>query len=187
MLVRFAERDTARVRSTEMTADGVLDFLDLVERLGVRVWLDGGWAVDACLGEQTRRHGDLDIVVEQPDVETVTGALRAQGWSDVPRDDTRPENFVLGDGAGGEVDFHVIALDEAGDGVYGPPENGERYPAEALSGRGVVAGRRVACISPEWLVRFHSGYEPDEDDWADVKALCDRFGIPVPEDYVRFA
>ncbi len=170
-----------------MTAHDVLDFLDLCERLGVRVWLDGGWAVDACLGERTRRHGDLDVVVEQRDVESVTTALRARGWSDVPRDDTRPENFVLGDGAGREVDFHVIVLDDAGDGIYGPSEKGERYPAAALGGRGVVAGRPVACISPEWLVRFHTGYEPDEDDWADVRALCDRFGIPIPDCYVRFA
>jgi hypothetical protein len=35
-------------------------------------------------------------------------------------------------------------------------------------------------------VRFHTGYDVDEDDWADVSRLCERFGIPVPADYDRF-
>lgn len=37
-------------------------------------------------------------------------------------------------------------------------------------------GRTVDCIMPEWLVRFHTGYEVDATDWADVSALCARFG-----------
>jgi hypothetical protein len=39
--------------------------------------------------------------------------------------------------------------------------------------------RTVDCIAPEWLVRFHTGYQVDATDWADVSALCERFGIPV--------
>jgi hypothetical protein len=48
------------LESPAMTASDVEGFLDLTAVLGVRVWLDGGWAVDACLGEQSRRHEDLD-------------------------------------------------------------------------------------------------------------------------------
>jgi len=36
------------------------------------------------------------------------------------------------------------------------------------------------------LVKFHTGYEVDATDWADVSALCGRFCIPVPREYVRF-
>ena len=97
--------------SPEMTADDVLGFLRLTKSLGVDIWIDGGWAVDACLGEQTRRHADLDIVIAQSDLETVVIELRVRGWKDVPRDDTRPWNFVLGDDRGHEVDFHVVVLD----------------------------------------------------------------------------
>jgi lincosamide nucleotidyltransferase A/C/D/E len=157
-----------------------------MEGRGVRVWLDGGWAVDACLGAQTRRHGDLDIAIESRDVPAAVAALRSRGYGPVPRDDTRAWNFVMGDAGGREVDFHVIVLDEHGDGVYGPVENGERYPAEALTGTGRVGGREVACITPEWLVAFHTGYEVDADDWADVSALCERFGIPIPDEYQPF-
>jgi len=73
-----------------------------------------------------------------------------------------------------------------GRGRYGPPENGESYPAEALAGTGTVAGRTVDCITPEWLVRFHTGYEVDATDWGDVSALWERFAIPVPDEYLRF-
>jgi lincosamide nucleotidyltransferase A/C/D/E len=60
------------------------------------------------------------------------------------------------------------------------------YPAEALSGTGTVDGRTVRCISPNWLVAFHTGYAVDANDWADVSALCERFGIPIPDDYLPF-
>jgi lincosamide nucleotidyltransferase A/C/D/E len=170
----------------EMTAVDVRAFVELMDGLGIRVWLDGGWAVDACLGEQTRRHGDLDIAIEKRDVPAAVAALGDRGFRPVPRDDTRPWNFVLGDDAGRQVDFHVLVFDDHGDGVYGPPENGEVYPAAALTGHGSVDGRGVACLTPECQVRFHTGYEVDADDWADVSALCRRFGIPVPDDYRRF-
>jgi len=38
----------------------------------------------------------------------------------------------------------------------------------------------VKCISPEWMVKFHSGYELDGNDYRDVSALCERFGIALP-------
>jgi lincosamide nucleotidyltransferase A/C/D/E len=175
-----------RVQTPEMAADDVCRVLILLEDRGIRVWLDGGWAVDACLGSQTRRHSDLDIVIEERDVLMAVAALRERGYGPVPRDDTRAWNFVLGDDHRHQVDFHVIVLDEQGHGIYGPPENGESYPAAALTGTGAVNGRTVACITPEWLVKFHTGYDVDATDWADVSALCKRFGIPVPEDYLPF-
>ena len=170
----------------EMTAADVCGLLDLLEARGIRVWLDGGWAVDACLGAQTRRHGDLDVVIEGRDLPAAVAALRGRGYAPVPRGDTRAWNFVLGDQRGRQVDVHVIALDEHGRGVYGPPEDGVCYPAEALAGAGTVDGRAVACITPEWLVAFHTGYPVDATDWADVSALCARFAIPVPDQYLAF-
>jgi lincosamide nucleotidyltransferase A/C/D/E len=152
----------------------------------VGVWLDGGWGVDACLGQQTRQHEDIDVVVEQRHLDAAVKTLRAAGFGDIPRDDTRAWNFVLGDGRGRLVDFHVIVLADDGRGIYGPPENGDSYPAGSLAWTGTLAGRPVRCISPECLVAFHTGYLADENDWADVRALCDRFGIPVPEDYRNF-
>ena len=177
---------TRSVSEPEMTAEDVCDFLGLIDSHGIRIWLEGGWAVDAGLGSQTRRHSDLDIVVEERHLSAVTTALERRGYTLVPRPDTRAWNFVLGDAVGRQIDFHVIVLDERGRGRYGPPGTNDYYPAEALAGRGIVSGRTVACIAPEWLVRFHTGYEIDATDWADVSALCARFGIPVPREYLGF-
>jgi lincosamide nucleotidyltransferase A/C/D/E len=169
-----------------MTADEVCAFLALMEKNRVDVWLDGGWAVDASLGCQTRRHSDVDIVIEERYVADAVSALQVAGYAPVFRPDTRACNFVMGDSAGLQVDFHVIVLDEDGHGIYGPPENGQVYPAEALAGTGTVGGRAVKCTTPEWLVRSHTGYQLDETDWSDVSALCERFGIPIPDEYARF-
>jgi lincosamide nucleotidyltransferase A/C/D/E len=166
-----------------MTAAAVLDFIDLMAARGIRIWLDGGWAVDACLGSQTRSHADLDIVIEARHLDRAVSALRELGYRPAPRDDTRLWNFAMSDSGGSEVDFHVVVLDETGRGIYGPPEDGDSYPAEALAGAGTVEGRAVACITPEYLVKFHTGYAPDENDRADVSALCEKFGIPLPAEY----
>jgi hypothetical protein len=44
----------------------------------------------------------------------------------------------------------------------------------------------VRCIPPVWLVEFHSGYELDDNDWHDVRLLCQRFQIAVPDEYLKF-
>jgi lincosamide nucleotidyltransferase A/C/D/E len=169
--------------SREMTEADLCGFLELVESLGIEIWLDGGWAVDAWLGRQTRPHADVDIVIESGALPTLVGALRASGYDDVPRDDTRPWNFVLGDAGGHEVDFHVIEVAPDGTGVYGPPPAEFVFPADSLTAATELCGRRVRAIPPHRLVEFHTGYEPDDDDRADVLALCDRFGLEVPSLY----
>src|SRR5262245_4085186 len=113
----------------EMTAGDVVAFLGLMQANEVHVWIDGGWAVDACLGAQTRRHADLDIISEERHAAIADQALRRMGYGPVSRDDTRRWNYVLGDGAGHEIDFHVIVLDAGGNGIYGPRQNGDIWPA----------------------------------------------------------
>ncbi|MFJ2781433.1 nucleotidyltransferase domain-containing protein [Kitasatospora sp. NPDC087315] len=38
----------------------IAETVGLARRLGVRVWLRGGWAMDFFLGELTRDHGGMD-------------------------------------------------------------------------------------------------------------------------------
>jgi lincosamide nucleotidyltransferase A/C/D/E len=152
----------------------------LFEADGIRVWVDGGWAGDALLGRQTRPRGDLDLAVQQSDLTRLRSLLETRGYSNKGEENARPWNFVLKDDRGHEVDLHVVVLDEAGNGVLGPVENGDVYPAHALTGTGDIGRRRVSCIAPEDLVAFHSGYELDEDDCRDVLALCGHFGMEVP-------
>ena len=165
----------------QMTADDVVAFVQLCQQNHIDVYIDGGWGVDALLGEQTRVHTDLDIAVQHKDVALLRALLEARGYRDVPRDDTWGCNFVLGDDAGHEVDIHSYTFDAAGDNVFGV-----EYPYESLSGTGSINGYAVKCISPEWMVKFHTGYPLDENDYHDVKLLCRRFGIKIPAEYREF-
>src|SRR5919198_2493494 len=91
---------------TEMSGEAVVELVQLCEQNGIEIIVDGGWGVDALLGEQTRSHADLDIALQHKDVPRLRAQLEARGYKDVPRDDTRDCNFVLGDDQGHEVDFH---------------------------------------------------------------------------------
>ena len=169
-----------------MTSRDVIDLYETLEGLGVEIWIDGGWCVDALLGEQSRSHEDLDIATQQKDVPKLRELLEARGYKDVKVEQARDWNFVLGDEQGREIDVHVIVLDSQGNGVYGPPEKGEMYPAASLTGSGLIEGRRVRCITPEWMVKFHSGYALKDKDFRDVSALCKKFSIDLPPEYTRF-
>ena len=159
----------------DMSGDVVVQLLQLFEQHGIEVVVDGGWGVDALLGEQTRSHGDLDIALPHKDVPKLRALLETRGYRDVPRDDTRDCNFVMGDDQGHEIDFHSYTFD-----AYGKLVFGVEYPFDSLTGAGSIQGYPVKCISAEWLVKFHSGYELDENDYRDVSALCERFGLALP-------
>lgn len=164
-----------------MEAEDVVELVQLLEKNGIDLWLDGGWGVDALLGKQTREHDDLDIVLQEKDLLKLRELLEARGYKDVPRDDTRFENFVLGDSSGNLVDVHAFHFNANGNGIYG--EKGETYPALSLKGRGTINGQPVKCITAEQIVKFHTGYKPDEKDIKDVTALCEKFGIELPGEY----
>ncbi len=106
-----------------MTGADVLHVLDLLAAVGVRVWVDGGWGVDALLGDQTRPHDDLDLALEHRDLARFLRAIGNAGFR-LLRDDG-PFNKVLVDEAGRKIDYHVFDASatrrtEAGVTVYGP-------------------------------------------------------------------
>jgi lincosamide nucleotidyltransferase A/C/D/E len=82
---------------------------------------------------------------------------------------------------GHRVDIHSFTFDASGRCIYGCP-----YPVDSLTGTGVIAGYAVKCISPHWMVKFHSGYTLDADDYRDVNALCTAFGISLPSEFEPF-
>ena len=49
--------------------------LDRLRREAIDVWVEGGWGVDALLGEQTRSHDDLDLGVRMEDVDRICTVL----------------------------------------------------------------------------------------------------------------
>ena len=88
---------------------------------------------------------------------------------------------MLGDEQGHLIDFHSYTFDSNGNFVFGVA-----YPFDSLNGIGLINGFQVKCISPEWMVKFHTGYKLDENDYHDVKLLCQRFALKIPSEYAEF-
>ncbi len=168
-----------------MTVEGVLWFVDLFDRLGITVWLDGGWCVDALLGEQTRPHADLDIMIPAPDAAVLEDALRRAGFGDVHTDDHCAENFVLGHSVRGLIDFHVFELAVDGHGVYRPGVYDWKISADELAGSGSLGGRLVRCLSAEYQVRSHAGYPLQKSDLHDLALIRDRLGVRLHDEQER--
>jgi lincosamide nucleotidyltransferase A/C/D/E len=167
-----------------MDSVDVISFYIELENLGIEIWLDGGWGVDALLGGQTCPHADLDIFIQEKDVSQLRGLLESTGYKEIKLEIARSFNFVLGDDAGREIDIHVYAFDNEGNFTYGTGESKEIFPAAVFGGIGIIEGRTVRCISPEWQVKWHTGYKPHEIDSKDVLALCKKFNIALPEEYI---
>ncbi len=162
-----------------MTISQVHWFLNLFDELGIKVWIDGGWGVDALLGEQTREHQDLDIIISWEDSTILTEALFARGFVDVHTDDRTDRNFVMGHQTHGTIDFHVVELTEDGGAVYRPREIDWIISESELNAVGYIGEREVRCLSADYQVRSHAGYTLQDTDFADMRALQEKFEVAL--------
>ena len=172
-----------RVPSAPMEMEEVVRLLDLFDAVGIEVWVDGGWGVDALLEEQTREHDDLDLVAHLADAQRIVRLLGDEGYEIVAG--RAPKSFVAVTADGRQVDVHPVSFDdERGGGVYLMDDGQEWvYPAAGFDGRGKVAGRAVRCLTPEVQVLVHDGYELREKDFRELRFLHERFGLRLPERY----
>lgn len=164
-----------------MPAEAVLEFVQLLTDHNIEVILDGGWAVDALIGKQTRLHEDLDIAVFHKNVPCIREMLEERGYREIPRDDSRECNFVYGNQEGHLIDIHSCTFDDQGNHIFGVA-----YTLDAFSGSGEIEGHPVRCIPPEILMEYHTGYPLDRNDFHDVSQLSRKFGLKIPEDYQKF-
>jgi lincosamide nucleotidyltransferase A/C/D/E len=51
-----------------------------LSRVDADAWVDGGWGVEALVGQQTRAHSDLDIVVPTEGLSVACAALKGAGF-----------------------------------------------------------------------------------------------------------
>ena len=166
----------------DMTAVEVIAVLELLAAAGTESVVDGGWAVDAVLGRQTRNHGDLDLCLDRDHVDGAIHLLGQRGYT--VTEDGRPTRVELRSrgGLGPQVDIHPLLFDLDGNGIQ-DLGNGSSftYAAAGLAGAGIVGGRQVRCLTPELQLACHRGYEPDEDDYDDVFALTTLLRVePMP-------
>lgn len=174
---------TSTSAGSATSLEDVLEVLQAAATKQVLLWIDGGWGVDALLETQTREHGDLDLAIRTSDAAAFEETLAALGYERCHEPSATAWNFLMANSCKAVVDLHLIDLEEAGNGVLGPVKNGNIYPADSLRGQGRMGGRLVRCIAPEHAIAFHDAYEGDADDRADVRALCARFDLPLPQQY----
>jgi lincosamide nucleotidyltransferase A/C/D/E len=166
--------------SPMMTQDHVLAVMQGLESAGVEVWVDGGWGVDALIGRQTRPHQDLDLALALSDVPRAVAVLGQLGWQ--MHEAELPTRADLRSADDGRVDLHILTFDEQGNG-FQQLQDGSfgTYDKQGLSGIGTIGEMEVRCLSPEIQMRFHAGYEPDDDDRHDGSATCTDIRPKRPE------
>jgi lincosamide nucleotidyltransferase A/C/D/E len=138
-----------------MSAKDVLAILDRLEGAALTVWVDGGWAIDAVAGRQTRPHDDLDLVARLEEVPALERELAALGYERAGGGPPGSFESVTVDGR--QVDVHPIA----DDGAYQMRDGGVwHYPVDGLDGRGTIGGRAVRCLTVDAQLYCRSGYDP---------------------------
>jgi lincosamide nucleotidyltransferase A/C/D/E len=154
-----------------MEVRDVLEILGALSRADVRWWLAGGWGVDALAGVQTRRHKDLDLVVERADFERALDALARCGFRPVPETDPgadrhvaealMPDRQLVQDAAARTVDLHPV------DSATWPEGAGIDEPFTT----GVVGGQPAGCLSLACQLAAHDGFELAAEHEANLRSM----------------
>lgn len=132
------------------------------------------------LGEVTRPHDDVDLVVELGALADVFECLSDLGFS--VTEDLSPVRVVMRSPEGRQVDLHPVTFDEDGTGwqVGASPDGSDcPYPAEGFT-VGRILDEVVPCLSAELQLEHHSGYMPRDRDRKDRARLAVRFGLELP-------
>jgi lincosamide nucleotidyltransferase A/C/D/E len=149
----------------------VQEILGALGAAGVQPWLAGGWGVDALVGKPTRRHKDLDLVIERADLDAAVGALAAIGFSVLPEGYPGADRHV----PGSILPDRELVQDQAGRTVDLHPVDGSTWPArigvEQAFATGSVGGRPVACLSVAAQVVAHQGFELADEHRANIRSI----------------
>ena len=155
------------------------EIIKIAEDNNLKLYIDGGWGVDALLGEVTRSHNDIDLFLKKVEYHKFIDLIRDKGFSEKVMEYTTNDHTVWVDKAGRIIDLHCFEIINDVLIRY----DGEVYPLKIFSGVGKIGNYDVACIEPVSQVVFHLGYEFEENDRHDVLLICKKFGIPIPEQY----
>lgn len=166
--------------SSTMSASQAAAILHGLTALGVRCWVMGGWGVDALLSRSSREHHDLDLLVQVDDLVVLARWMDDNSftwlydWDESQPIDLdgvrRSSAFVAGHEDGRELDVHGLRVGD--DGTFELATSDPwTLPADALSGRGVIGGLDVACVSRGAQGAMHTGYELPAQHLKDLRLL----------------
>jgi lincosamide nucleotidyltransferase A/C/D/E len=180
-----------------ISVDDVIRIYRRLSNHGNRVWLTGGWGIDALLGQQTRPHKDLDVIVLLDDVLPMCARLSRAGyclkelwsenlWAIDSHGNKIATAFVLQDSDGHQLDAHAMRLDDRGNGLPAwEVLEGFVFNSQDLAGLGRISGFAVWCITPEMQMLLHAGYELPDQQLRDLERLHEKFGVGYPTEYYR--
>ncbi|HEY9263640.1 MAG TPA: amino acid transporter [Microbacterium sp.] len=152
-----------------MESGQVVDLFRAFAAEGLRVWLAGGWAVDAIVGRQTRAHGDMDVAVDIRDLPSFLELLGEQGF--VVTTDWAPSRLELTAPDGQVVDVHPATFAADGSGRQaGHGGDGFHYASDGFT-LGTIDGSEIPCLSAAQQLRFRDGYELRAADIHDIELL----------------
>jgi lincosamide nucleotidyltransferase A/C/D/E len=176
----YATSRPIRPKEQEIEAEQVLALLELLNRAGVDVWVDGGWGVDALVGQQTRPHSDLDLVVSARSVAALRSILEREGF-EISRD-WLPTALSFRHRDGREVDLDPVKPTADGGGDQIQLDGVTRWHYEPPA-KGTIGRIEVQCCPVTTQLRAHLGYEPGSTDYADMRLLRDHLGAELPPPY----
>lgn len=157
------------IRKETVTQDDLLKVLDLIENMGIRYWLDGGWGVDILAGKKTREHRDVDIDFDSQYTEKLLQMLKENGYQIVT--DWSPVRVELHHPQLGYIDIHPFVLNNNGTARQADLEGGWYEFDADFFGNAVFNGRIIPCISAKGQKIFHTGYELREVDKHDIQII----------------
>ncbi len=172
-----------------VSAEDAIKIYRLLAANDIPIWLTGGWGIDALLGEQTRPHKDLDVLMLLDDVVRLRELLGRDGyqlhelWSENQtvvdgHGNKTATAFVLQDADGRQFDAHALRLDENGNGIPAWADAEDfKFSRQDLSGQGTIDGVPVPCISAESQVICHTGYDLPAVQKQDMVLLCEKFDL----------
>jgi hypothetical protein len=177
-----------------VASEDVIKLYQLLKINQFHVLLTGGWGVDDLLGLRACPHHNLDVLMLVDDVTSLLELLRQEGytyedlWSEnlwtVDAHRNRIDSaFFLRDAGGREFDAHALRLDEHGNGVpaWEMPEE-FIYAPQYFSGKEMVAGCPVRCMSAEYQMVAHTGYGLPNKQVPDLIRLYEKFGVEYPKE-----
>lgn len=150
---------------TEMTLDDVIDVVTALDAGGIDYWVDGGWGIDALIGQQTRTHHDLDLGVSVDDVAKVEALLLEF------RRESEDASFYT-DERGRAVDLLLVERTAAGQLQQKLPGGRRiRYRESETHASGSIGGRRVRCASVGLQRAHHDHPDATDQDRMDIELL----------------
>lgn len=160
----------------------VLAILDILDEAALRYWIAGGWGIDALVGDQTRGHDDVDIILDafEHNIHRAADALRAHGFNLQEHDrfpTWMPDRWCFQDNLNCQVELVSLDLDRVKRAFLreAPDRGGDFLPF----GTGTIAGRAVPCLSPGAQRIVHGGFPARPTDHSDL-ALLERLPSPLP-------